>query len=80
MESSEPTPRSNFLELKDAHMCTGSGNAFFVANDIVDKAHFAEAVTSCRYVLGLLLDPVFAYAEIFLSNEGSVVFVRLERC
>ena len=30
MESSEPTSPSNFLELKDARLCTGSGNALFV--------------------------------------------------
>ena len=49
-------------------------------NDVIDEAHFAEAVTSCHYVLGSLLDPVFAHAQIFSSNEGSVVFVRLQRC
>ena len=38
------------------------------------ECDFAEAVTSCRYVLGSLLDPVFAHAQIFSSNEGSVVF------
>ena len=51
-----------------------------VENDVVDEAHSAEAVTSCRYVLGSLLAPVFAHAQIFSSNESSVVFVRLERC
>ena len=80
MESSEPTSLSNFLELKDAHLCAGSGNALFVASDVVDEAHFAEAVTSCRDVLGSLLDPVYAHAQIFSSDEGSVVFVRIERC
>ena len=80
MESSEPTSPSNFLELKDTRLWSGSGNALFVADDVVDEAHFAEVVTLCRDVLGSLLDPVFAHAEIFSSNEGLVVFVCIERC
>ena len=59
-------------------MWTGSRNTLFVGKDVVDVGPLAEAVTSCHDVLCSLLNPVFAHAQIFRPNVGSVVFVCIE--